>query len=75
MSKPIDCDDTREEVIAVLRDRFNVTYEVVDAVATAINNMPPIEPKIVKCDECLYPSLCSWHHDGATFCSFAKENT
>ena len=41
--RAIDADDAREEVIATLRDCFNVTYEVVDVVATTINNMPTID--------------------------------
>ena len=41
--RAIDADNAREELIATLRDCFNVTYEVVDVVATTINNMPTID--------------------------------
>ena len=38
----------------------------------AIEQLPPIQPEIVRCEECLYRKICSWEKQGAKFCSFAE---
>lgn len=35
-----------------------------------VNKLPPIQPEIVRCEECLYRKICSWEKQGAKFCSF-----
>lgn len=37
-----------------------------------IEQLPPIQPEIVRCEECLYRKICSWEKQGAKFCSFAE---
>ena len=37
-----------------------------------IKQLPPIQPEIVRCGECLYRKICSWEKQGAKFCSFAE---
>ena len=44
----INREDAREELVLMLRDCFNVTDEVIDAVITTINELPFIERKTGK---------------------------
>ena len=43
-----------------------------DRATFAIKQLPPIQPEIVRCEECLYRKICSWEKQGAKFCSFAE---
>ena len=48
------------------------TWMYTDDVYNAIKQLPPIQPEIVRCEECLYRKICSWEKQGAKFCSFAE---
>ena len=38
-----------------------------------IEQLPSIQPEIVRCEDCLYRKICSWEKQGAKFCSFAEK--
>ena len=73
---------SREQAIDALKQqadtmrRWSERYaEQRKGVLTAVNiveDLPPIQPEIVRCEECLYRKICSWEKQGAKFCSFAE---
>lgn len=64
-----------EEGQANKRKKYNIgdIWELTGAeIREVINSQPTIQPKIVRCEECLYRKICSWEKQGAKFCSFAE---
>ena len=37
-----------------------------------VKALPPAQPEIVRCKDCLYQRICSWKLQGAEYCSFAE---
>ena len=44
-------------------------YEIQDT----IEDLPTIQPEIVRCEECLYRKICSWEKQGAKSCCFGEK--
>jgi hypothetical protein len=63
---------SREQAIDAFYLYPNINWTTLD-VLKKINEMPTIQPEIVRCEECLYRKICSWEKQGAKFCSFAEK--